>query len=367
MSEFIFKNTEKLGNNGYMTFIDGERLLHYWEKEQIAYIPEIQRGLKTITNEQGESVEVPVFSQANVNKIKDIMLKESYYVSQITLNLLKKDSKLKYNEETRELKITKGVLAILDGQHRLRALKQLKEENSEFDLSTIIFPVKITNYEEEKAQEQFYQFTLGSKISSSRGEYFNNKDYSNKIVKDLFKNSILSDKIETVKNIISRQESNKIVSFATLKNSIQINFNTNKIDNDKESTEIYNFLKEFFEQLFITIPEFENYEDRLQLKEQQSLKCENFAFYGYLAIAEYLEDKENWKELLTKVNEIDFSKNSPLWASQVTKKNVIKRKSKNNKQQEVKYTIINNSQSRREMGVIMLKAFKKILRKNTNE
>lgn len=363
MKNVVFKNTQKLGDKEYMTYMTGGRLVNYWQTGGLKYIPEIQRGVKTVVNESGEIEEVAVFSASNVKKIKESIKKNSFYVSQITLNILENESKLIYDENKRELVVVEGVLALLDGQHRVRALTELKEECPEFDLTKIIFPIKITNYSEEKAQEQFYQYTLGSKISSSRGEYFNNKDYANKIVKNLYNDSVLSDRIENVKNIIGKNEQIKIVSFATLKNAIEINFNTSKMDNVGEANEVYDFLKEFFEELFEIMPEFNDYELRKLLKEEQSLKCENFTFYGYLAIAEYLQYKKDWKELLQFINEIDFLKTSPIWSSQVTKKNVLKRKSKN-QEQEVKYTIVNNTQSRKEMGVIMVKAFKKVLRKN---
>jgi hypothetical protein len=45
--------------------------------------------------------------------------------------------------------------------------------NLAFDLSELKFPVKITNYDVQTAQQQFHQFSQGLKISSSRAEYFN--------------------------------------------------------------------------------------------------------------------------------------------------------------------------------------------------
>lgn len=368
MTNLKFKNVQKLGEKEYMIFLSGSEILSHWKNQDIEYIPEIQRGFKTVKNADGNPVLIPVYSQANVKKIKKSIQSKSFYVSQLTLNILE-GADLLFDEETKTLEVENAIIAISDGQHRIRAMEEVDLENQKdgnenvIDLSELIFPIKITNYDKEKAQEQFYQYTLGSKISSSRGEYFNNKDYSNKIVKDLYHNSVLSEKIETVKNIIGKNEMNKVVSFATLKNAIEINFNTNKMDNSSEAEEVSDYLKDFFGELFTVIPEFNDYEERMELKNEQSLKCENFAFYGYVAVAEFLQHKNNWKELLPLITEIDFSKTSPLWASQVTKKNVLKRKSKNQRQ-EVKYTIINNSQSRREMGVIMVKAFKKILRKN---
>lgn len=360
MSRFVFPNTHKLEDGVVMTYLTGKELVELWMDNKIAYIPEIQRGVKKVESDDGTVKDVAVYNKSNVNSIKETILNDSFYVSQITLNVLKEDAIFEYDEEKREVTIDNDILALSDGQHRIRAMADIYKENPEFDLSKLTFPIKISHYNEEKAQEQFYQYTLGNKISSSRKEYFNNKNYANKIVKGLYQDSVLTGKIETVKNIIGKNEKIKVVSFATLKNALELNFNTNKLYDDSEATEILVFLKKFFAKLFDVIPEFSDFEARTQLKENQSLKCENFTFYGYLAVAEYLfHNQQNWEKSMDILPQLDYAKDSSIWAGQVTKKNIIKRKSKN-QTQELKYTIINNSQSRKEMSSILLKLFKKV-------
>lgn len=352
MKNIQFNNVHKLNEKEYMTFLSGEDLLKEWKDENIEYIPEIQRGIVTSQNKEGENIEKPVFSYANVKKIKKHIEENSFYVNQITLNVLE-GSEIVYNDEEKVLKVENGTIALLDGQHRIRAIEEISKQNEKsdayfVDLKDLVFPVKITNYNEEKAQEQFYQFTLGSKISSSRIEFFNNRDYSNKITKELYNNSILKNKIETVKNNITKKEKENIVSFATLKNSIETHFNTSSFVSEEEYNNTTEFLKEFFEELFFVIPEFENYDERIELKNNNIFKCENVAFYGYLAIAKFLETKDNWKELLPHINEIDFSKTEEPWLSSIIKPN----------QEKTTYSIINNNQSRKDIANIMLKLFK---------
>lgn len=367
----LFNNIEKLNEKEFMGFLSGQKILEQWEKNNITYIPEIQRGNKIITSTNGEKIEVPIFSQSNVNKIKKAILDGDFFVSQLTLNVTEDDAVVDYDPETRQLTIEGGTLAISDGQHRIRALQSIREEQSNygnnFDLSSIIFPVKITNYNQEKAQQQFYQFTLGTKISSSRSEYFNHRDYANRICSDLNKDSVLSGKIETIKNIISKNDSEHIVSFATLKNSIELNFNTERYVSSDEQKETSKYLKEFFIELLNVVPEFNDYDARLALKQENSLLCENFTFYGYLAIAEHIQYKEDWRSSMQYIREMVLTKDQQPWIGNVIKKNIKKSTSKNGIQKDGSYNIINNSQSRKEMATLMLKYFKKIVKKHNDE
>lgn len=352
MKTIQFNNVHKLNEKEYMTFLSGEDLLSSWVENNIEYIPEIQRGIVTTQNKSGENIEKPVFSYANVKKIKKHIEDNTFYVNQITLNILD-ETEIAYDDDNKVLSVEDGIIALLDGQHRIRALEEIQKQNEKDDdyfvnLKDLVFPVKITNYSKEKAQEQFYQFTLGSKISSSRIEFFNNKDYSNKITKELYNDSILKDKIETVKNNITKKEKDNIVSFATLKNAIETHFNTNSFVSDHEYENTSEFLKEFFEELFFLVPEFNDYEERMNLKAENNFKCENVTFYGYLAVAKYLETKENWKELLANINEINFDKTQEPWISSVIKPN----------QDRTTYSIVNNNQSRKDIANIMLKLFK---------
>lgn len=366
----LLNNVKQLNDKEYMIYLSGLELVEFWDEEKMIYNPNIQRGLKFEKDEDGNKIGIPIYSSSNVSKIRKCMESNSFFVSQLTLNIPIENSKIIYDEIEETLSIENASLEILDGQHRLRALKQIKDKNENLSIiKNLIFPIKITHYSEEKAQQQFYQFTLGSKISSSRVEYFNNKDYSNTIVKNLFKESVLSGRIETIKNIISKKEENNIVSFATLKNAIDLNFSTDKFESIEEVNKVYNFLKDYFEKLFEIIPEFSSYEDRLKLKEENSLKCENFTFYGYVSLAAYLINKENWKDIIYLVNEINFCKNTNPWISHVIKKNIIKKKNKDDNK-EIKYSIINNSPSRKDMSNLLLKYFKKLERElfeNKNE
>lgn len=373
MANLTFENAQKLNDKEYLITLTGAELVDMWRNKDITYDPEIQRGVKISRDEEGNVLEQPVYSKANVKKIKKTIEGNDFFVSQLTLNAKEGVGTLEYDEDNKILSISEGEVSISDGQHRIRAMEEVEENNEndkyeeKIDLTKLVFPIKVTNYNTEKAQEQFYQFTLGSKISSSRSEYFNHKDYSNIITKFLYDNSVLSGKIETVKNIIGKNE-DKIVSYATLKNAIEMNFETEKIVSKEEAMEVATYLSDFFKELFEVIPAFYSFEDRKAFKEDGSLICENFTFYGYLSVAAYIKDKENWKEILQLLSGVDFAKDHTPWVNRVTNKVVQKKKSKTEGENKVvKYNIINNSKSRKEMSVLLLKVVKKIERETFNE
>ena len=220
-----------------------------------------------------------------------------------------------------------------------------------FDLSELKFPVKITNYDVQTAQQQFHQFSQGLKISSSRAEYFNQTGLANIVVRELMKSSDLAGRVEVVRNSISKNDERHIVTFATLVNAIEIVYKD--LETRVQALELSKYLAEFFNELINLMPELHNYEKRAKSKET-SLIGENFMFYGYVAISKVLREKENWKEYLPLVNELDLSKSSKQWYGDVIKRG-----------KERGYTIVNNNESRKTFTNKIEKMFKKLLNEKT--
>lgn len=351
----VFKPVMQLGESEYMTYMNGRQLLQLWLDNVIEYVPEIQRGSKVKVDRNKNELEVPVFSTANIKKIYENMIKGNYFTDLITLNIMK-DGKEKVKFKGDTLTVEKGTIAISDGQHRIRALEAIKESNdalaTAFNLESLVFPVKITVYDIATAQQQFYQFSQGLKISSSRAEYFNSKGLSNRLVKKLMqKGKALHDKVEVVRNTISKRDTKHVVSFATLVNAIDMVY---VIDTEEEMNKLAEYLDEFFKELFDLIPEFHDYELRTASKEN-SLIAENFMFYGYIEISKILYGLPDWKEKMPLILQLDFNKSSELWFGKVTK------------QGKKGYTIINSNDSRRAMINRINKEFTRLLRGEVNE
>lgn len=315
----------RINENEFITIIPGWQLVEYWNDGIISYNPEIQRGSRIKKKRNNEEVKEAVYSRANVNKIYKAMVAGNYFIDMITLNILD-DGNSSISEpffdeanDTDAVNIT-GKIEIADGQHRIRALKMLAVSNEEgrtnIPLENLFFPVKVTHYDIKSAQKQFHQFSQGLKISSSRAEYFNSTDRSNKIVRKLMQDSELAGRVEIVKNSIIKSEKKNVVTFATLVNAISMVY---KEMTNVQAEELAQYLSEFFDRLFDAIPELVDYESRQQSKET-SLKAENLMFYGYIAISKVLKDRENWQQYLPLINQLDLSKESELWFGKVTKR-----------------------------------------------
>ncbi|SKA87530.1 DNA-sulfur modification-associated [Caloramator quimbayensis] len=354
MSEYVFRNVSQIGEKEYQTVIDGQELAEMWRDGIITYNPEIQRGTKVKRGKDNSEVEVAVYSKANVKKIYESMLSGQYFTDMITLNILADGSEKIELDDEGNLNVN-GEINISDGQHRIRALAMILEsndkENTAFDLTELKFPVKITNYDVQTAQQQFHQFSQGLKISSSRSEYFNQTGLANIIVKELMKNSDLAGRVEVVRNSIPKNDERHIVTFATLVNAIEIVYKD--LETRVQAMELSKYLTEFFNELINLIPELYNYEKRVQSKET-SLIGENFMFYGYVAISKVIREKENWKEYLPLVNELDLSKGSKQWYGDVIKRG-----------KERGYSIINTSESREKFKSKIERMFKKLLNEKT--
>lgn len=325
MEQTTFDYIEKIGEKEYLTLIPGWQLVEYWDEGIISYNPEIQRGSRIKKKRNNQEVEEAVYSKANVKKIYEAMVSGNYFVDMITLNVLNdgnstiSDCFYDTNNEADSFTVT-GKLEIADGQHRIRALKMLNDSNEKgitnIPLESFIFPVKITHYDIKTAQQQFHQFSQGLKISSSRSEYFNATDHSNEIVRQLMRNSELAGRVEIVRNTITKRERRNVVTFATMVNAIKMVY---KEMTNAQADSLSQYLCEFFDELFNTVPELLSYESRQQSKET-SLKAENFMFYGYTAISKVLRDRENWQQYLPLINQLDLSKESEVWFGKVTKR-----------------------------------------------
>ena len=182
---------------------------------------------------------------------------------------------------------------------------------------------KITNYNKDDAAQQFYQFTLGLKISKSLAESFNKKDAVNRIVDNLNKTGALKNKIDKVKTSIYATDTVSLTTFATMVNAIKDSYG--QIDDEQMEKDVFDFLLAFFKELTMIFPELINDEER-QLSKKYELTCENFMFYGWIEISQLLYcnrfDGGKWKQQLANMSKINFNRLNedgtdvnPIWKS----------------------------------------------------
>lgn len=331
--DYKFEKVNQLKENEWLTSINAYELARLWESEQLVYYPETQRGVinKKGRNGKGDK-DIPIRSEANIKAIQGLIMRGKYFPDTLTLNILSEDNGVLYDAATSELDIKDGLLCILDGYHRIKALHNiyLYTQEFDFDLTKIIFPVKITNYDREEAKRQFRQYSLGMKINSSRSESFNLDDAVSNIVRELNFHGALEGLINDKTNSITEDNKEHIVAFATLTQAIRDTFK--KIDDEKDEEEILAFLQEYFEELMLLFPQMRTYEGRRESKDYE-LVCENFFFYVWISFAKKLYDNVvrfqernkiyNWKKEMSYLSKVDFGRECSTWAD-ITKDSATK-------------------------------------------
>lgn len=331
--DYKFEKVNQLKENEWLTSINAYELARLWESEQLVYYPETQRGVINKKGRNGKKdKDVPIRSEANIKAIQGLIMRGKYFPDTLTLNILSEDNGVLYDAATSELDIKDGLLCILDGYHRIKALHNiyLYTQEFDFDLTKIIFPVKITNYDREEAKRQFRQYSLGMKINSSRSESFNLDDAVSEIVRELNFHGALEGLINDKTNSITEDNKEHIVTFATLTQAIRDSFK--KIDSEKDEEEILAFLQEYFEELMLLFPQMRTYEGRRESKDYE-LVCENFFFYVWISFAKKLYDNVvrfqernkiyNWKKEMSYLTKVDFGRECTTW-SDITKDSVTK-------------------------------------------
>lgn len=358
VKDMIFLNVEKLNDEEYSLIINGYELATMWDEQKIHFYGDIQRGLKAKKiNRTGDIKYVPICSDKNIKDIYELIVSKDdtnhFYTSQLTVTVIKTGNEhIEYDEENRTLNVT-GTPLILDGNHRIRALhkvylaSKILDDDSLIDkLKELKFPVKITHYDTTTAKIVFNQFSKGLKISTSKAESFDMTKASNRIVDKLNKQSVLKDMIDTNRTVISKSDEKHIYTFASVNEAIKNSFGV--IQNEKEESEIYDFLALFFKELTALFPEMMDYESR-SISKEYSLVCENMMIYGYLALAENLYLKrysDKWREEFKFIEKMNFDKESETWQPIV-------------RIYDDKISLVNNKQTRSIMRKIIKEEFYK--------
>lgn len=316
-ANLIFHNVQKLNDSEYSLLLSAYEIAQLWDDEKsLTYFSPIQRGVKQKRTAKGETIDIPITSEKNIKEMADLIMQDKFYTSQLTLNVLDEgDNSIEYEDGV--LKINKG-LNCLDGMHRISSVykaylsSKIIGEELENKLKRLMFPVKITHYDAERAKVCFSQFSKGLKLSKSKTESFDMSKSSNRIVNELNRNSILKDLIDTTKTSITNGNQQYLYTFATLNEAIKNAFGI--IQNEKEEEDILDFLKLFFNELFKIFPELGDEELRRDSKEY-SFICENIMSYGYMTLASelFLRRLRGWQEELSVISKIDFDKASEIW------------------------------------------------------
>jgi hypothetical protein len=298
-------------------------LASMFEQGKIIYDPEFQRGEKELKT--GKIV--PICKMSKINEILQGMQDDIVHGNTIVLNSpISPENTLNYDPDTDTLSGT-GVLAIVDGQHRIRSChKWLKLYNkgkcinSPFDWE---YPVTIENVSRIESGNIFSEYAgKSTPINKTRIEVLNTRDLSNHIIRNLIENSKLRGKVDMT-SISPRN--NKIVTFGYLSEGVNTFFRPQ----DEEQVEsISSYLVEMFNKIIILfIDQMGNItiEEKAKNKKQY-LTIEKMVWVSFFALFKELGGRNNVDELLAKLkNRIKVNKwegfflekSNPIWQDNI--------------------------------------------------
>jgi hypothetical protein len=307
--------------------------------KKVGYDPDMQRDLIRLQDKKGEVTEKINLDKGKKGDVAQKTLSHDMFSNPITLNVLRNgQQKVSYNWESHKLIIENNEYTntfIIDGYNRsmgyIEALD--KEPDAIFYTS-----VNVCIHDKHKAGQVIADIDKQTPISKSKAKILSTSNSFMEIVKRINKfggniesNEMYNKIAENFKEY--EMKNDKYCTFETLADSIKYNFfddNNEKIQAFKidDTTE---FIVKGFNRILGLLKE--KY-DSIENIKQNGYYLENNTFIGYIALLSYLQDKDNWKQLLEKsINNINFDKNNDDWrvleiSSSNSKKPVIKKISK---------------------------------------
>jgi hypothetical protein len=293
----------------------------------IKYNPNIQRGEKL--DNKGNLVDI--HRVAKVKSIKRCMENDTLHGGTIILNANPEICKIEYDLKDFTLR-GKGVLEIVDGNHRLRAIRDWVKEfikakgKSEADPADYEMPIQIEVLPEIESASVFAEYCLlPLKISKTRGMFHNVHDISNIITREIMRDSQLRNKIETIGN---QPKGNNIVTFGVITGAINDYI---KPKTKEQGESITKYLIKFVDSIVNTFPDVmgSNIDNATRQEiRKQSLVIEPMFWESYLALFNDMfelnqdEVSEKLGKLKNRVKIEDWEgnfldRNNPIWQNNI--------------------------------------------------
>ena len=278
------------------------------------YDPQVQRGSRT--NKKGE--EVPILFLKHCREIQSSILDGSIHGGNLSLNFPSDDgAELFYDSDNMTLSGV-GPITINDGMHRIYSCvlwyKEFIKPNSTCKSpETFYFPTNIEHISKLESEDLFREYAvMGKTISKNRVSVHNvfNKNYE--IAQRILKESQLRGRVEMISNSIKRN-SPCILTFGSILNGVS----EMKIATKKEEILTGDFIIRFWDELIENFPRLMGNvepEDRI-IEKQKSFAIEKMYIHSYFLVADYLKDKSDWEERLSRLSQNGFLlRSNPIWS-----------------------------------------------------
>lgn len=287
--------------NDYLTAMKYKTIGALWNAKVLGYNMSLQRKPKEKVNRKGELVKTPKVIQRSVSEITDLMKRKRFRSNTITFCILMDgNEEITYDEG--ELTLVAGNMFIIDGYHRLSAILNILEEDSDNE-SSIDVAIKYLTFSD--AQYYLGQLNKMSKFDKSFVNYLMNDKLQDKIVREIEIKSVLNGRITSDATVAKKKT--YLTSTAVLSNGIKDIFNP---QDNKDRLEVVEVLVNFFDYLIDYYPDEFSKETVIQSREKDLRNYHN-TFVLYLVAAKCLFDKYGKNiptdEIVRVVNLFDYS------------------------------------------------------------
>lgn len=300
---YTFHNVIKGADDNFTVYSDGQTVTKLRNSKLLQYNFNTQREARFRKNSP-----VPVIKvvESSVKAIEDLVLKNKFDVSTITLNArLDTGMELEYDEKNHTLTVNEGTLLdVLDGFHRITGISRAIAKNPSVNPIIIL---NIVHYDEQRAKDKFVQINTTNRVSESHKKKLSESRQADFIARRIQDNTDLRNVVFGADNIA--KDSNFVVTFKVLSDAIDEVYDiTDKPTAIKES----NYLIEFFNELIMY--NYDAFISNIAEIRNDSLLNANSIFYGYILLSKRMKDENIGLNNLKKIlDQIDFSRENKKW------------------------------------------------------
>ena len=282
-------------------------LKSFMDRNLITYNPKTQRPTekRLVNNKITEKIST---NKKSVREIKNLILRGDYFPPTITLNVLNNGLDNAVYEDG--ILTIKSECDLIDGWHNYSGLIEALSENPDIEL---YYKVDIYRVDEITARNFIAMRNKQNIFKEETESYYDTSKICNLLVNDI--NTEGTSISNLLKNKLGKEIGDvellgKYCTFQVLSKAIENNFSIEKNDRIKAQS-IKKYLIDFFN---IIISTYYNDFENVLFSRKESYVTYNNMFYGYIALASKLYNKENWEEKLKNIlSHIDFGKSSEDW------------------------------------------------------
>lgn len=265
----------------------------------IEVIENMQRESE-ITVYNGQLITHVAYNDDKAREISNSMLQRNYWSDAIRFHLIRNEIiDYYYDIENKKIVIKNGNLALLDGQHRVRAMEYalIQEPTLEYDFPVILSIGTIKDGQHIIAQHEKLQPINKNVIKTYQ------KTVANEIIRKFETNEEIAEIYKFVDTIQKIQVNAGFVLKADIIDAINKYYN---VDNYslKEQSDLVKWLVEFFMEIAYCFEnDFKNY------IKNDKWSTNHFVFPAYVWLSSYLRNNIEWKKILLELlGKIDFTK-----------------------------------------------------------